>query len=52
MGQILTYIMFAFMCIVGGGSSIFVLAAIPVVIIWKLYRWIRFHENPMGGEEH
>ena len=47
MGQVLTYILFAFMCIVGGGSSIFVVAGIPAMIIWKLYRAARYHENPL-----
>lgn len=46
-GKILTYIMFAFMCIVGGGSTIYLVVAMPAVIVWKLYRWIRYRENPM-----
>ena len=46
-GQILIYAMFAFMCIMGGGSSIFVVLGIPALILWKLYRAVRYHENPL-----
>ncbi len=47
MGKILTYFFIAFMCVVGGGSSIYVVIAMPAMIIWKLYRAARYHENPL-----
>ena len=47
-GKILTYFIFGFMCIVGGGSSIFVVLGIPVMIIWKLLWALRHHENPLN----
>ncbi len=46
-GNILTYLMFGFMCIVGGGSTLYLVIAMPAVIIWKLYRWIRYREGLM-----
>ncbi len=46
MGNIMIYLFVAFMCIVGGGSSIYVVVAMPGMIIWKLYRAARYHENP------
>ena len=46
-GNILTYVMFAFMCIVGGGSTVYLVIAMPTIIIWKLYRKFRYHENLM-----
>lgn len=42
MNQIFFYIIFGIMAIVGGGTSLVLLLSIPVVIIWKIYRKIRY----------
>ena len=42
MGSVITYIVFILMCIMGGGSSIFVVLGIPAIVIWKIYRAVRY----------
>lgn len=42
MNQIVYYIIFGIMAIVGGGTSLVLLLSIPVVIVWKIYRKIRY----------
>lgn len=47
MSNILTYLLILFMGILGGGSTIYVVCALPVVIIYKIYRKIKYGENIM-----
>lgn len=42
MNSVFLYIIVAFMALVGGGSTIAMVIGIPAVIIWKIYRKIRF----------
>ena len=42
MGHILTVIMVVIMAIIGGGSTIFLVISLPAVIIWKIYRKIKY----------
>ena len=42
MGHILTVIMVVIMAIIGGGSTIFLVVSLPAVIIWKIYRKIKY----------
>lgn len=42
MNQIFTIILLIIMGLVGGLSSIFLVISLPAVIIWKIYRKIKF----------
>ncbi|MDD6658325.1 MAG: hypothetical protein PUE95_13705 [Lachnospiraceae bacterium] len=42
MSNILTIVMLVIMGIVGGLSSIVLVLSFPVVLIWKIYRKIRY----------
>ena len=42
MNQIVLYILFFISVIVGGGTSLYLLISIPAVIIWKIYRCIKY----------
>ena len=42
MEQIFSYFIFGIMAIMGGGTSLFLVVSLPVVIIWKIYRKIRY----------
>ena len=42
MNQIFSYIIFGIMAIMGGGTSIFFFISLPAVIIWKIYRKIKY----------
>ena len=42
MNQILSYIFIGIMAIMGGGSSLYLLITLPMVILWKIYRKIRY----------
>lgn len=42
MNQIFSYIIFGIMAIMGGGTSLFLVISLPAVIIWKIYRKIRY----------
>ena len=42
MNQMLSYIIFGVMAIMGGGSSLIMVISLPVVILWKFYRKIRY----------
>ena len=42
MNQVIGMIFFVITAILGGGSSLFMLFGIPVVIVWKIYRRIRY----------
>lgn len=42
MSNILTMVMLVIMGIVGGLSSIVLVLSFPVVLIWKIYRKIRY----------
>ncbi len=47
MNNIATIIVFGIMCILGGGSSLYVLISLPVVLIQKIIGKIRFGEPIM-----
>lgn len=42
MKQIFLYLLFGIMAIMGGGTSLFLVISLPAVIIWKIYRKIRY----------
>lgn len=42
MSQIFFYIIFGIMAVMGGGTSLFLVISLPVVIIWKIYRNIKY----------
>ena len=42
MNQVVAMIMLVVMAIMGGGSSIAMVIGIPAMIIWKIYRKIRY----------
>ena len=42
MNQIFSYILFGIMAIMGGGTSLFLVVSLPAVIIWKIYRKIKY----------
>ena len=42
MNEIVTIIMLVLMGVLGGGSTLFLVIAMPVVLIWKIYRKIRY----------
>ena len=42
MNQIFSYIVFGIMAIMGGGTSLFLVISLPAVIIWKIYRKIKY----------
>lgn len=42
MTQMFFYIIFGIMAVMGGGTSLFLVISLPVVIIWKIYRKIKY----------
>ena len=42
MNQIFSYIVFGIMAVIGGGASVFLTVSLPVVVIFKIYRMIRY----------
>ena len=42
MNQLVTWILFILMILVGGGVSLYLVVSLPVVIIWKIYRCIHY----------
>lgn len=48
MSQALTTLVFVLMCILGGFSSLYVVIALPVMIVWKIYRRVRYGEKITG----
>ena len=36
MSQVLFYIFFGIMAVIGGGSSLFIVASMPAVFVWKV----------------
>lgn len=42
MPSIVTYLMVAVMGIVGGLTSLYLLVSIPVLLVWKIYRKIKY----------
>lgn len=48
MGNIFSMLVFALMCLLGGLSSLYVVVALPVMIIWKIYRKARYGEKNTG----
>lgn len=47
MSDILIYLIIIFMAALGGGSTIYVVCSLPVVIIYKIHRKIKYGENIM-----
>ena len=45
MNNFITYILIIFMVICGGLSTLYVVASLPVTIIYKIYRKIKFGEK-------
>lgn len=45
MNKILIYIMLVFMGLVGGLSTLYLIVSFFVMIIWKLYRMIRYGDK-------
>ena len=42
MNQIFSYILVAIMALLGGGTSLALVIMLPAVIIWKIYRRVRY----------
>ncbi|MBQ9437747.1 MAG: hypothetical protein IJU50_05395 [Lachnospiraceae bacterium] len=42
MSQIISYVLFAVMAIMGGGTTLLLLITLPGLIIWKIYRCIKY----------
>ena len=42
MNNVATYIMFVFLAIVGGCSTVYCIVALVVMILYKLYRKVRY----------
>ena len=42
MENIITYILFGIMAIMGGASTFYLVVSLPAILIWKIYRCIRF----------
>ena len=42
MNQLFFYILFGFMVIMGGGTSLYLVISLPAVIIWKIWRKIKY----------
>lgn len=42
MSSIVIYLMVAVMGIVGGLTSLYLLVSIPVLLVWKIYRKIKY----------
>lgn len=47
MSNIFIYLFILFMVVLGGGSTIYVVSALPIVIIYKIHRRIKHGENIM-----
>ena len=47
MSNIFIYLFILFMVVIGGGSTIYLVSALPVVIIYKTYRKIKYGEKIM-----
>ena len=47
MSNIFIYLFILFMGVLGGGSTIYVVSALPIVIIYKIHRRIKHGENIM-----
>ena len=45
MSNIIMYILIIFMAIVGGLSTIYVVFSLPVVLVYKIFRKIKFGEK-------
>ena len=42
MNQIFSYVAIGIMAIMGGGTSLFLLISLPAIIVWKIYRKIKY----------
>lgn len=42
MPSVITYLMVAVMGVMGGLTSLYLLVSIPVLLVWKIYRKIRY----------
>ena len=47
MNNLFTYLLIIFMALLGGDSTVFVVLALPVTIIYKIYRKVKYKENIM-----
>ena len=45
MSNIPIYMIIAVMALLGGGSTVYVVCSLPVVIIYKIYRKVKFGER-------
>ena len=45
MSQLIMMLVFVLMCVLGGLSSLYVVIALPVMIIWKVYRKLRYGDS-------
>ena len=42
MNQIISYLIIGILAIVGGGPTLYLLVSLPAVIIWKIYRKVKY----------
>ena len=42
MNQVLSTILTVIMAIMGGGATLFMLVALPVTLVWKFYRKLKY----------
>ena len=47
LSNIIIYIMIIFMAIFGGLSTIYLVVSIPSILIWKIYRKVKFGDKIM-----
>lgn len=45
MNKIIGYILFGFMALVGGCSTLYLIVSMIVMILWKIYRMARFGDK-------
>lgn len=42
MSRIISYLILGIMAVLGGGSTLYLLISLPAVIIWKIYRKVKY----------
>lgn len=47
MSNLIIYLFIVFMAITGGFSTLYLVISLPTVIIWKIYRKIKYNEEIM-----
>lgn len=45
MNDVLSYILFGIMVLLGGVPSLLLIVSLPVIIIWKIYRKVKYGEK-------